>query len=465
MSSVVTIPDTDFQGVLIWIGLLLLISLVSMVIFELVRHNPYYFHVYYTRLAQAKTPRTHPKSLFEWIYWAWHTSDETMLEDVGLDGLQFLRFLRMCFVLFSTIGLALTAILIPVNYYAGGGVVAVNVTASAQIYEVAASSFSFISINKIQDRSDLLYIHAICAYMVSFVSYYLLYQHYYMYTDDAAKQLRLQARLPIKDLQHRTVLVSNLSKELSKRDKLEDWFRTMGFCVESVFMNTEDDGYLISKVQAYERTLHSLEKAYMQWATGLFKVFGQKRFQLWRVLSPSQKLYIAETPMPIQHQDTSKTICDKYRPVVITADTAGGRFRKQDVIASLTRKLERIKTQINERRTEVNSIIASPSHKLVLAGLSFSPNLQKFFNDVQKSSCSAFVTFTSPRYALMASQMLLHHAKDGITMRISPAPAPNELVWSSLSRSIWDRKVKSALITLLALALSVLWVYPTYFIS
>ena len=63
------IQQNDLEGVLIWISLLLIVGIVSILLYEILRHNPKYFKVYYTRLSNSNSNRLHPKGLFEWIYW------------------------------------------------------------------------------------------------------------------------------------------------------------------------------------------------------------------------------------------------------------------------------------------------------------------------------------------------------------------------------------------------------------
>jgi hypothetical protein len=87
------------------------------------------------------------------------------------------------------------------------------------------------------------------------------------------------------------------------------------------------------------------------------------------------------------------------------------------------------------------------------------------YGELKASSASAFITFKSNKSAFMALQMKLDSSMDGYSMQVKPAPLPNDVLWNNLTKSLWDRKIKRAALSLVSMAICIGWVVPTYYIS
>lgn len=201
----------------------------------------------------------------------------------------------------------------------------------------------------------------------------------------------------------------------------------------------------------------------MAWAMSIYKQVTKKK---WFFLTPRQKMYIANTAMPLELRSEAARHSKDARPILVRADTKRIVIARLDVIKVLFKKVKNLEEAIHNRRVHIATLIKNPTDSPMLHQiLKFTPQLQSVYDSVRSPSSSAFVTFKEPRSAYQALQMLLHSSMDGFTMSISPAPAPHEVLWNSLSKSYLDRKIKTALIAFLAFLISFLWVYPTYYIS
>ncbi len=90
--------DTSVQGVWIWILIAVAVSLISLLLYEFLRRQPFMARILYTRsLAMSSECPPFPKGWFEWIPLAFATKEATILSQVGLDAVLFLRFLWICF--------------------------------------------------------------------------------------------------------------------------------------------------------------------------------------------------------------------------------------------------------------------------------------------------------------------------------------------------------------------------------
>ena len=387
-----------------------------------------------------------------------------MLEDVGLDAIMFLRYLLMSFRLFSVIFIIVSLVILPVNYLASSDGAKYNVTTNHGIFEITSTGLSNLSITNVKDGSNLLWIHAACVWMISLVTYLFLYYHYLNFTATAASVLR-KKKSGIEALQQRTILISNLDPKLSSKLALEKWFTEMELPVGNVHINTHDDHELMKKTIEFEKTLSKLEAAYMMYAMNIYKSLAWGRLAAvttgWcRQLSSQQKIYIMDQKMTENEERLSEPFVKNCRPIILSLDRK--MIHKVDVINSLTTQLEEIKTQISCRRTEITSATLDSLPSILSLA---SPQLQKIYRNLQTSSTSAFVTFKKRRSAFIASQVLLHSSLDGFTMTLTKASAPHEVQWKNLTLSFFDKKIKSSAVAILGLTISILWVYPSYYIS
>jgi Late exocytosis, associated with Golgi transport len=135
MSTVISLPSNDATGVFVWLGLLFIIGIISTIIYEFTRKSLKLKHIFYTRLLGENGLNVDlPRKYFEWIWVVYHTRESTILDQVGVDGLMYLRYLLMSFYLFTTIGIVLCIILIPLNYYASEQVYWLNNLGKLQHY-------------------------------------------------------------------------------------------------------------------------------------------------------------------------------------------------------------------------------------------------------------------------------------------------------------------------------------------
>ena len=468
-TKIVTLSEYNLSGVLVWSGLLLVIGFFCIIVFEIVRHNSKYFQVYYTRLINPNSPRNHPKKLFEWIYWVFREREDTVLDQVGLDAVMFLRYLQMCFQFFSTIAVVLCIILIPVNSYASSPSDVVNVTVdNGTVYQISDSALSTASISNINDGSNLLWIHAICVWLVSFFLMSTLFENYSKFATLAANQLR-QRKKVYEIKQQKTILINNLSSEFDSIQKLESWFNKMNLPVDEVFINTNDDILLIEKVKEYNTILNKLEHAYMQWAVKIYHKLSRNGAaqRLSMFFSPNLKLKLSNTYIEKDQLERALQISPNLRPTTHFLQPTKQLILKRDTISWLTRELHSLKNVIQERRKDIHDAISGPTSFDPLRVLkSLTPTQVKtIYKELRKSSESAFVTFKSNRSAFIASQTLLHPSKDGTMMKVTTAPAPNEVLWSSLTRSYMDRKIFGGVVALISFLICLFWIYPSYAIS
>jgi Trk K+ transport system NAD-binding subunit len=456
---VVTLPDTSVNGVLIWITMLGIVALFAVILFEYVRNHPRFQKVYYTRMSNAASTRIAvPVSHFGWIRSVFSISEEAVLDEVGLDAVMYLRFLAMCFSLFAILMFILFIILIPVNYYASTDEVALNITlGSGTILEVANSALSSISMSQIQNGSSIFWVHCVCAYIVSGVVFYFLHKEYRHYVITTARCLR-EPKDHLDRIQQRTILITNLPKHLRTKLALEKWLLGIDIGrIQSIYMNTKQDGDLLRLLSEFKSLIYKLERAYMQWAINIYKMLHFPRVSSVIRLGASARLKLIENSIADEDKERSIAIADQCRPLYISQNKT--EFKKRDVIKYLTKRVKELENQILQKRMEKRELLS------VTAELPEDLSLDRLYEGLNAHSASAFVTFRSNRAVYTALQMKLDSSMDGYSMLAKPAPLPNDVMWNNLTKSLWDRKVKRGFLSLLSMGICVGWVIPTYFIS
>ncbi|KAJ3311769.1 hypothetical protein HDV04_003781 [Boothiomyces sp. JEL0838] len=257
----------------------------------------------------------------------------------------------------------------------------------------------------------------------------------------------------VENLQQRTILITNLTPELSSKSKLTKWFEDLDIGeISEINMNTSQDYQLLQKLHQHNKLLRKLESAYMYWAIQIYKsVEKDRRWDRWTKLSPQKLIDIHETPMSDLYKEKAAKKRYTCRPLFYEA--AEGTIKRYDVINSLTYKINILESEIDNLRNQTTQLGQQMESR---SNSNLSATLNRIYKDLEKYSVSAFVTFKDRKSAIMARQLLLHSALDTTTMLVTQAPVPNDVIWDSLSRTLFDRLIKRNAVLLLVWC----WIYP-----
>ncbi|KAJ3258734.1 hypothetical protein HK103_003328 [Boothiomyces macroporosus] len=423
--------------------------------FEVVRRKPSLRKIYYSRIQYAtNTNLSIPYGIFEWLKTVFLTPESVLLREIGLDAIMFLRYLYICFwILLFTWILAVVALL-PINIIqpSTNGTNETIELSGGTLLEVSANGLSNLSITKIPDGSNLLWIHVLCCYLISGLCYYLFYGEYKLYTMYNIKVAKNESGV-VENLQQRTILITNLTPELSSKSKLTKWFEDLDIGeISEINMNTSQDYQLLQKLHQHNKLLRKLESAYMYWAIQIYKsVEKDRRWDRWTKLSPQKLIDIHETPMSDLYKEKAAKKRYTCRPLFYEA--AEGTIKRYDVINSLTYKINILESEIDNLRNQTTQLGQQMESR---SNSNLSATLNRIYKDLEKYSVSAFVTFKDRKSAIMARQLLLHSALDTTTMLVTQAPVPNDVIWDSLSRTLFDRLIKRNAVLLLVWYLSYL---------
>lgn len=437
---ILELPDDSLDGIIIWMFLLLAFFCVLLPIYELARRNPKFKHVYFTRnLDNSPSSFQLPNQFFSGFIEVFKIPQEEILSKLGIDALQYLRFLAMCFRIILALFVLMFGILIPIHYYAGAAIDVggqlVNITNADMGLKLARDSLNSISIVNIKDGSPLLWIHLVFAYIVTGWTAYNLYWSYRDYTICYTKHMSSTSiHTASESLRNRTVMVKNMLPETMSI--LRTWLDSLKLGeIDSITMNTHGNQELYKLVEKRNRVIHLLEVAYMNWARSIYCHINKKQLTS---IGPSINVLLHHQKIEDAFKDTYFL---KQRPIFLGASLG-------------TDAISHLKQQEEEMTSRIEALRATDSGTPIYSPFSFlGPRL------------SCFVTFKTRRASELAKQVLLTSDMSFHSMYMLTAPELDTVLWGNLGLSLTERNLRKFSITALGLVFALFWVIPTSLVS
>ncbi|KAJ3348291.1 hypothetical protein HDU83_001421, partial [Entophlyctis luteolus] len=489
------VSDPSVSGTLILLAMCLAVLISSFALFEGLRHKKVFAKLYYTRIESSRKEAPDvPEKIFGWITLALYTPESFFVEKVGLDAAMFLRYLHMSFFQFLTLSVTVTPILVMVNYFSSS--INQDTSEAMQLSELGLFRFS---ISNVPSGSPSLIAHAFFVVIVTFSTFYNLFHGYknyailsnqYLREDPVKKDVIQENRPPWRAneaLQLRTVLVQNIPKQLRSGESLTNWFQLLGIGdvdiaildrsnIVAMYETKGKNGKpkkknaqkLVGKLlEERNKALYHLEKAYLQWAKNIdnarlvIKMSNKKKntFQrLWLmgVLWMKTGSTDGESSLDITTQQLDGETVQKLRPTVkwffkspFTKNTNQELQSNSaaDAIEFYTEKLNELTAMVQCERIKALDSDAMKEEYLT------------------QSTASAFVTFKTQRSAQIAVQVLLYSSFNRHKMKMSLAPAPQDVLWPAISLNPIQRQIQSYIVNVVCIGFTFFWIVPASFFA
>ncbi|KAJ3387746.1 hypothetical protein HDU84_000558 [Entophlyctis sp. JEL0112] len=215
------------------------------------------------------------------------------------------------------------------------------------------------------------------------------------------------------------------------------------------------------------KALYHLEKAYLQWAKNIdnarlvIKMSNKKKntFQrLWLmgVLWMKTGSTDGESSLDITTQQLDGETVQKLRPTVkwffkspFTKNTNQELQSNSaaDAIEFYTEKLNELTAMVQCERIKALDSDAMKEEYLT------------------QSTASAFVTFKTQRSAQIAVQVLLYSSFNRHKMKMSLAPAPQDVLWPAISLNPIQRQIQSYIVNVVCIGFTFFWIVPASFFA
>ncbi|KAJ3232428.1 hypothetical protein HDU81_002980 [Chytriomyces hyalinus] len=500
------VADPSVSGTLSLTFVCAIVILGCFALHEVLRRQKPFFKLFYTRLeACRKEAPDMPTTFFGWIATSITTPESFVVEKVGLDAAMFLRFLKMSFMQFFLLTIAVTPALTCINYYAA--IPPLSNPTNTTLIVRQHLGLAIFSISNVTDGSPWLIAHTLFTLLVTLTTYYTLYKGYKEFATLSSTYLRednnhgSNADRPAwrvnEALQLRTVLVQNIPPNLRSGAKLSAWFEDLGVgevevalldksVSSSIFKEipqTNVNGttttaatglasgkkrniqvVLTKLLEERATALHGLEKSFLLWSRNITeakkKLKRRRPFTLkWEIPlsgemnSSSQAGFNKrESMVDIVSTHLSEDEVQKLRPKL------GWLMRPRELEASkLSKSAASHDDAIEYYTNHLNKLTAMVKLERLKA---LDPDLLLKDNDIHQKNGSAFVTFKTQRSAQIAVQVLLFSSFNRYKMQISLAPAPQDVIWPTISMHPIRRHVQSYLVNIIAIAFTFFWIVP-----
>ncbi|KAI9728060.1 MAG: hypothetical protein M1834_007874 [Cirrosporium novae-zelandiae] len=351
-----------------------------------------------------------PKGFINWITHFWSVPDTFILNHQSLDGYLFIRFLKIIVVI-CFVGCCITwPILFPINATGNAGQTQLDV-------------LSFSNIDK-STQKNRYYAHVFVAWtFMSFVMFMITRESLFYIN---LRQAYLLSPLYASRLSSRTVLFTSVPDEYMNEAKIRGMF---GSQLKNVWFssNVED---LEEKVKERDKIAMQLEGA----ETKLIKLSNDARLKMIKKGTEhpgevdARELDGESGSMAAKWVPTKKRPTHKLKPII---------GKKVDTINWSRAELDRLIPEIDALQNKYRAGDAKYTHAF-------------------------FVEFYAQSEAQAAYQMVAHHQP----LHMSPRYIglnPNEIIWSNLRITWWERVMRNIGTMAFICALIVFWSIPIGF--
>ncbi|KAL5349219.1 phosphate metabolism protein 7 [Pseudogymnoascus australis] len=405
--------DTSVSGLVATLVPTLVVALIYVSIFLILRRSHRRFYAPRTYLGTLRDNERSPElpsGMFNWFGTFWKIPDTYVLQTQSLDSYLFLRYMRIL-VAICFFGCIITwPVLFSVNATGGNGAQGLNMLA-------------FGNLNKNTDGKNRMYAHVFIGWIFFGFVQLMVCRESIFYIN--LRQAFLLSPVYANRISSRTVLFTSVPNIYLEEAKLRKVF---GDEVQHVWI-TRDTEALDKLVEERDKTAFRLEGA----ETKLIKLANKERLKALK-----------------------KGAANDEEPVIATADSESGSIAARWLPAK-----------------------KRPTHRTGLLGLFGSKvdsinwcreKLEKLIPDTEvareaykagadKPVNAVFIEFRTQSAAQSAYQSLSHHQ----ALHMSPryiGMHPNEIVWSSLRISWWQKVVRRYAVQAFIAALIIFWAIP-----
>ncbi|KAL4805016.1 hypothetical protein BDV18DRAFT_141742 [Aspergillus unguis] len=340
-----------------------------------------------------------------WVNWVSHflkISDAYVLNRHSMDGYLFLRFLKVLCATFFIGCLVTWPILLPIHATGGAG----------------NTQLDALSFSNVKDKNRY-YAHAVMACVYFTIVFYTVARESIFYAN--LRQAYLNSPAYAHRISSRTVLFMSVPEDYKNEAKLRQVF---GNSIRQIWI-TADCAELEKKVQLRDKYAHRLERL----ETKLIRRGNKLRLKLLKGDAP---------------------LCDDCGE----SETNG---------PAMYHKIQRPTHRLKAFGEKVDSI-QWLREELVNIAQEVEGLQKKHQNGDAKFLSAIFIEFNSQSDAQVALQTLSHHQPLHMTPRFIGI-SPEEVVWSALNLSWWQRIVRKFLVQGGIAAMIIFWSIPSAFIG
>lgn len=369
--------------------------------------RPKFKRIYQPRSFLPTVPqreRTEPQAVspVAWLQQLWQKKDSRILEEAGLDGYFFLRYVRLSFVVCVVGIILLYPILFPVNATGHGGAKGLNLLGFANIESPS--------------ESNRFYAHVFLGWIFFGFCLFMIYREFVYFI--GIRQAVLTSPAYSTRLSSRVVLITSLPEDYQDETELKKLFRG----VSTVYVS-RNFKKIEKKVEERDKLAAKFEGAEVKMITMAVK----NKLK-------AEKKGKAPEGLTFTEGQLNTYVLDKKRPKHRLKFLRG---EKVDTIDYGRKELGTLNREIAD--------------------------LQANLEDNETLN-SAFVLFHTQEDAQVAFQLLAHNKALHAAPRYTGI-TPDDVIWSNLRIKWWERVTKAMGMKAFLTALIIFWAIPVAFVS
>jgi hypothetical protein len=352
-----------------------------------------------------------PTGLFNWFGAFWKIPDTYALQHQSLDSYLFLRYLRICASI-AFFGCILTwPILFPVNATGGRGLTGLNQLAFGNLDSKQSSG------------KHRMYAHAFMGWIYFAFVLLMVCRESIFYIN--LRQAFLLSPIYSNRLSSKTVLFTSVPSIYLDEAKLRKVF---GDSVKHIWI-TRDSQKVDDLVEERDKIAYKLEAA----ETKLIKLANQERLKAIKNGADADEELVSSTADSESGSIAARWVPPKMRPT--------HRIGKFGLVGAKVDSINWCREQLEKLIPETNAAQAT------------------YKEGGEEAVNAVFIEFTHQSDAQAAYQILSHHQ----ALHMSPryiGMHPDEIVWSSLRISWWQKIVRRYAVQGIIAALIIFWAIP-----
>ncbi|KTW29166.1 hypothetical protein T552_01123 [Pneumocystis carinii B80] len=380
-------------------------------------------------LPSEKKVRSPPRSFLKLFRLLYQTRPEHIIKKSGLDAYFFLRFLRMCIILFTFSLLVIWPILLPINSVDG-----IDKTYNRKPRGLDKFSFGNISPKHI----NKYWAHLVLAYLFVCVTCYLIYYELKHFIQ--IRQAYLSSPQHRNTTSATTVLITTVPDEYLDVGKLKELFSIYPGGVKNVWIN-RDFSPLLEQIEKRDIISQQLEEAETCLIRNALKSSKKKKIEKEMKKSNYESVQYVDS---IEH---SKGLVYKYVSYKKRPKHRLPLFSWFISLPLIGKKVDTINWCISELKKLNPEILEQQKHP------------EKF-----KQMNSVFIQFNEQISAHLACQNILHHNALHMTPKYLHI-SPRDIIWDNLQLKWWDRLIRAIIVVICIASLVIFFAFPVAFVG
>ncbi|PWN88656.1 DUF221-domain-containing protein [Acaromyces ingoldii] len=454
------------------------IGLISFLVFSLVRRRSPALFAPRTKL-KGFTPHTKgvDDGIFSWIGPTLRTEDVKILHIVGLDAAIILSFFKMAFWIFFFLTVWSCAVVMPVNYSNHGSIDGVAPSEEPRRlpddgggdkdgHDGHGKGFMSFGLPTNPDvpwswsfptSSPYHITHLATVYLFTAIILRALWKGSHKFI----RSRQLYALELLQSIPARTVEVRNLPPHLQRERDLAEYFEGFGLKVESTAVVRETAG-LKELLAKRTNTLYQLERTWCRWLGNPTNATNYDPERIMRAVEQKQDyslvaLHRAAAAAPSSDVEAEPLLSGTGRDQEDNDDEDDDGTKSIRAPQGRQRPTVRLQPW-NPFSTKVDAI-----HLLETRFKLLDRDVKRLRSKGAVPSSVGFVTFVDAMSAQVAAQTV--HYPLPLYCETNLAPEPRDIIWSNVSLTPNERRVRQVLVSSFTFALFVFYIPPLAFIA